>query len=534
MAHALRTRCVSPGIRTATVRCSPYRGGVPTTTGPTPPRADVPGAGLRPRGRHASHEHGTARRVLRVAAVALVVLALAAGAGGVYAYQRLQGNITAQDVTGLLGQRPDEGAGADETSPVNILVMGSDTRALADGTGDVYGGVEADPGARSDTTVLVHLAGDRESATLVSIPRDSVVQIPECTAPDGSTVEAHVDIFNSAFSEGGAACTIRTVEALTGVYVHHYAVVDFSGFRSMIDALGGVTICTPQDIDSERANLHLEAGTHRVDGETALAYARVRYGIGDGSDLSRIERQQALMSSIVQQVTSSQMLLRPDRLYSFLDAATESVTTDPELAELGQLVDLAQSLRDLPAGGVRFVTVPTEPYPPNEARVQWTAAAEDLWQRIRTDTAGAAQATPTATADPSATSQLVVAPGDVTVQVLNVGAPAGTAGAVSEALAGVGFAVAGAGDGEATDPSAPVLVRHGPQRADSAATVAAAFGGAPTEVDDGLGRTVVVEVSSAAYSVVDVRPRVTGAAPAAPAAPSPTIAARVATDDICA
>ncbi len=508
---------------------------VPTTTGPTPPRADVPGAGLRPRGRHASHAHRTAWRVLRVAAVALVAVALAAGAAGVYAYQRLTGNITAQDVSGLLGQRPDEGVVADETSPLNILVMGSDTRALADGTGAAYGGEEADPGARSDTTVLVHLAGDRESATLVSIPRDSMVQIPACTAPDGSTVEAHLDIFNSAFSEGGAACTIRTVEALTGVYVHHYAVVDFSGFRSMIDALGGVTICTPEDIDSERANLHLEAGTHQVDGETALAYARVRYGIGDGSDLSRIERQQALMSSIVQEITSSRMLLRPDRLYSFLEAATESVTTDPELAEVGQLVDLAQSLRDLPAGGVRFVTVPTEPYPPNDARVQWTAAAEELWQRIRTDTAGQAAA-PEATTDPSASSELLVAPGDVSVRVLNTGAPAGTASAVADALAGVGFAVAGVGDGEASDPSVPVLVRHGADRADSAQTVAAAFGGAVTRVDESLGGTVVVEVSSAAYAVTDVRARVTGSAPAAstPASPEPTITARVATDDICA
>ncbi|MCI2240566.1 LCP family protein [Paenibacillus sp. TRM 82003] len=516
---------------------------MPTTDGSVPPRADVPGAGRRARGQHASHAHTAALRALRVAVVALVALALTAGAGGVYAYQRLQGNITAEDVSGLLGTRPgkDEDTTAG-TSPVNILVMGSDTRALADGTGGAYGGEAADPGARSDTTVLVHLAGDRESATLVSIPRDSMVEIPACTAPDGSTIEAHVGMFNSAFTEGGPACTITTVEALTGVYVDHYAVVDFSGFRSMIDALGGVTICTPEDIDDRRANLHLEAGTHEdVDGETALAYARVRY-IGDGSDLSRIERQQALMSSIVQEVTSSQILLRPDRLYSFLDAATKSVTTDPDLASISELVDLAQSVQGMPADAVRFVTVPTEPYPPNDARVQWTAAAEELWQRIRTDTAGQPSAAPTATAstDPSASSQLVVAPGDVSVRVVNTGAPAGTAAAVADALAEVGFAVAGVGDGEASDSSVPVLVRYGPDRADSAQTVAAAFGGAAARPDGSLGRTVVVEVSSADHSVTDVRARVTGAtAPpsataGAAASPEPTITARVATDDICA
>ena len=510
---------------------------MPTTTDPTQPRADVPGAGRRARGRHASHAHGTALRVLRAVAVAAVALALVATAGGVYAYQRLQGNITARDVSGLLGDRPDRADGAGDTAPVNVLVMGSDTRALADGTGDAYGGEAADPGARSDTTVLVHLAGDRRSATLVSIPRDSMVQIPECTSTvTGQPVPASLGMFNSAFSEGGPACTIETVEALTGVYVDHYAVVDFSGFRSMVDAIGGVTICTPQEIEDRKANLYLTAGTHEdVDGETALAYARVRY-IGDGSDISRIGRQQALMSSMVQKVLSSETLLRPDRLYGFLNAATKSVTTDPGLADLGQLAELAQSLQRMPAGGVRFVTVPTEPYPRNEARVQWTAAADELWRQVREDEAGAPPApAPTAAPDPSTTSQLVVAPGDVAVRVLNVGAPSGTAAAVAEALAGVGFAPAGTGDGPATDPSVPVLVRYGTDRADSANTVAAAFGGAPTRLDPSLGRGVVVEVSSAAYSVSDVRARVTGAAPAPAApAPSPSLPARVATDDICA
>nr|WP_240896734.1 LCP family protein [Kineococcus vitellinus] len=414
--------------------------------------------------------------------------------------------------------------------------MGSDTRALADGTGDAYGGEAADPGARSDTTVLVHLSADRRSATIVSIPRDSVVQIPACTAPGtGEQLPAQLDMFNEAFSEGGPACTISTVESLTGIYVDHWAVVDFSGFRSMVDALGGVTICTPEDIDDTKANLHLAAGTHLVDGETALAYARARYSIGDGSDLGRINRQQALMSSMVQKITSSQVLLRPDRLYSFLDAATKSVTADPGLASLTESVGLAQSLQKMPANGVQFITVPTEPYPRNEARVQWTAAASALWQQIRTDTAGPASATPTAspTGDPSASSELLVAPSDISVRVLNVGAPAGTAAAVADQLAGVGFAVGGTGDGPATAPGTGVLVRYGTDRADSARTVAAALGGAVLREDATLGRSIVVEVTSPTVAVTDVRSRVTGAAPAAPA-PSAGITSRVATDDICA
>jgi len=498
---------------------------------------EVPGAGRRARGRHSDHAHGTAFKVLRGFIVAAVVLVVVAAGGGVYAFYQLQGNISAQDVDKLLGDdRPTDEASQDPTTgqdAVNILVMGSDTRALSDGTGDEYGGESADPGARSDTTVLVHLAADRQSATMVSIPRDSMVDIPSCTLDDGTTTKAQKGQFNAAFSIGGAACTIRTVEQTTGVLIDHYVVVDFSGFRSMIDALGGVTICTPEEIDDTKANLHLPAGTQDVDGETALAYARVRY-IGDGSDLSRINRQQALMSSIVQKVTSSQMLLRPDQLYAFLNAATQSVTTDTGLASLTEIASLAQSLQKMPSDGVQFITVPTEEYPADKNRVQWTDAADTLWTQISTDTAGPASSTPTATAtgDPSASSELLVAPSNISVQVLNVGAPAGTAGRVAEDLTGVGFVSAGTGDGEATDPSADVLVRYGTDRADSANTVAAALGGAKTELDTSLGRNIVVEVTSADVTVTDVRSRVTGST--ATSTPSTSITARVATDDICA
>jgi LCP family protein required for cell wall assembly len=512
---------------------------VPTSTDPGS-QHEVPGAGRRARGQHSSHAHGAAFRVLRGLLVAVVVLAVLGAGGGVYAYYRLQGNINAQNIDGLLGTRPTDQSTVDPTtgqSAVNILVMGSDTRDLSDGTGGEYGGESADPGARSDTTVLVHLAADRQSATMVSIPRDSILQIPDCTTSDGATTAAHKGQFNSAFSEGGAACTVKTVEAATHVLIDHYVVVDFSGFRSMIDALGGVTICTPEDINDTKANLHLSAGTHDdVDGNTALAYARVRY-IGDGSDISRISRQQALMSSVVQKVTSSQILLSPTKLFSFLDAATKSVTTDPGLASLGEIASLAQSLQKMPANGVQFVTVPTEEYPADHNRVQWTAAAAGLWQQIATDTAGPASATPTATAtgNPSDSSELLVAPAGISVQVLNVGAPAGTAANVADQLTGVGFASASTSDGPATDPGADVLVRYGTGRADSANTVAAALGGAKTQLDASLGKTIVVEVSTAAVTVTDVRARVTGTVPTAPTAtPSAAITGRVASDDICA
>ncbi|WP_345711838.1 LCP family protein [Kineococcus glutinatus] len=503
---------------------------------------DLPGTGRLPRGRHASHQHGVAYRLLRAAGVGVLGLSVVAAGGGAYAWYRLQGNINAESITDRLGIRPDTEATVDPTtgqSALNVLVMGSDTRELADGTGDEYGGLEAAEGARSDTTVLVHLAADRRSATLVSIPRDSMVQIPDCTADDGTVVAAHRGQFNSAFSEGGTACTVKTVESVTDVLIDHYAVVDFSGFRSMIDALGGVTICTPEDIEDRKANLYLPAGTHEdVDGETALAYARVRY-IGDGSDISRIGRQQALMSSMVQKVLSSDVLLRPDRLFSFLDAATKSVTTDPELASLNQMRQLAQSLQKMPADGVRFVTVPNEPDPRNDARVVWTAAADELWRQIRTDTTPGAtpSPSPTASTDPSTSSALTIPPQRISVQVLNVGGETGAAGRAAQALGALGFTVTGTGDGEATASTEGVHVRYGPDRADSAATVTASFPGATSAVDPALGRGIVVEVGTGAPAPVDVSARlVTPSTPTSTggATPEPTITARVATDDICA
>ena len=175
----------------------------------------------------------------------------------------------------------------------------------------------------------MHLAADRESAAAVSIPRDTMVPIPECTRDDGTVVPAQeVQMFNEAFSAGGPACTIKTVEALTKVRIDNYIVVDFTGFKDMVDALGGVKVCLPYAVNDPQSHLDLEAGTQTVRGQQALAYVRTRHGLGDGSDLSRIDRQQAFVGSMVSKVKDKGLLLRPDRLYNFLAAATKSLTTD--------------------------------------------------------------------------------------------------------------------------------------------------------------------------------------------------------------
>lgn len=313
----------------------------------------------------------------QLAWVVCIALVLSSAVGVVYV--RLASNIHRLDISALLGEdRPARAQG-----PLNVLVMGSDTRT---GIGTTKFGTDTvEGGAHSDTNLLVHLSADRQRAVVVSIPRDSMTRAPrDCTDPRSRAQDGPVRQWNRNFTLGGPACTIRTLEAATGVFVDHFVVVDFRGFADMVDALGGVDVCTPVPIRDEDSALDLPAGRHHLDGEQALGYVRVRKTLGDGSDLGRIERQQAFLSSVAQEATSSRLLARPDRLYRFLDAATRSMTTDPGLSVSG-MQDIAASLQDLGVENIELVTVPTRPYPRDPNRVELAPAATGLWAAIRED-----------------------------------------------------------------------------------------------------------------------------------------------------
>ena len=314
----------------------------------------------------------------RTAAVLAVVLVVGGALAG-WASWRLNRNITKVDVSTAIGtDRPT----ARPTEAVNILLIGSDTR---EGEGnDTYGTMEHDPGNHSDTNLVVHLSADRTWATVVSVPRDSMTPAPPECSPTAPKSQWTTRQWNKNFSIGGPGCLIRTLEGNTGLYIDHYAIVDFRGFKTMVDALGGVEVCTPEAIDDASSHLTLSAGRHELDGEQALAYVRTRKSVGDGSDLGRIERQQAFLSSVAQEATSSRMLLQPTKLFGFLDAATRSLTTDPDFG-LGTMQDLAASVRGIGLSEIQFVTVPVEEYAPDHNRVQWSKAAPQIWSALRED-----------------------------------------------------------------------------------------------------------------------------------------------------
>lgn len=314
---------------------------------------------------------------------ALGVAVLVAGGGTVVALGLLQRNIDVLDLSRELGTDRPSAAPVDPDGgrAVTILVMGSDSRA---GENDFVGGAVDAP--KSDTTVLVHLSADRTRAVAVSIPRDSLVELPDCTETvTRMLVPGSRRMFNNAFETGGPACTLRAVESLTGIRIDHWVVVDFTGFTTVVDALGTVPICLARPVNDVKHNIHLPAGRSEVDGRTALNYVRERYAIGDGGDLGRIERQQAFLSSVLQKATSAGTLANPVRTYAVLDAVTESLTMNPELAGVTKLAGFAQDVQRIGLGNIRFVTVPTGPAPEDPNRLVWTDQAEDLWTAVRED-----------------------------------------------------------------------------------------------------------------------------------------------------
>jgi LCP family protein required for cell wall assembly len=330
------------------------------------------------------------KKILAWVAGSLAVVLVLAAAGGYLVYRHLNGNLHQVNVSGLLGSRPVDLHPQAE----NILVIGSDTRH---GQGRGYGSSAQLNTDHSDTLLLVHIAASRKWADVMSIPRDSWVNIPACRMGNGRLAGPQAFKINEAFTIGnlygnktalGAACVIKTVESNTHIHIDHFVVVNFDGLKDMVNAVGGVPECNAKPINDPKSGLHLPAGHHMLNGRQALGYVRARYTLGNGSDLERITRQQAFMSALVSRVKSKE--LNPLALYRFLDAVTKSMTIDSQLGGVRGLYNLATSLKNLPAGKVTFFTLPTYPRsyvdPADTANLLWTEPQDSLiFQAFRND-----------------------------------------------------------------------------------------------------------------------------------------------------
>ncbi|MFD0685023.1 LCP family protein [Actinomadura fibrosa] len=405
-------------------------------TAPTETGDKAPGEG-RTRSRR--------QKILRRTAIAVAALVLIAGAGAVGLYYDLMGGIEQQHVGDQLGtNRPKK-----LNKSLNILLIGSDTR---EGDNARYGAAAGLTGARSDTAILLHLSPNRDQAIGISFPRDSMVKIPECKKAKGGTVPAQFGMLNSAFAYAGPTCTWKMLESLTGIHIDHFVQVDFSGFKRMVDTLGGVEICVDKPVDDPRAELHLKAGKQTVKGEQALGYVRARYSLGDGSDLERIERQQKFMASVVDKATSGSVLSDPAKTYKFLKAATKSMTTDDDL-DLSTMRKLADGLKGMSAGQVRFVTVPVEGYAPDPNRVQWDQKrAKPLFDAIRYD-----NDLPAEPPAPQKPEQQPPAPAKVKVTVVDGGGDRKLIDQVARQLGKRGFDVAAKVEKTAAAPESRIV-----------------------------------------------------------------------------
>ena len=478
---------------------------------------------------NASERHP--RRWLRWVAVGTAVALVAVAGIAAVAFWRLNQNITKIDVSSDLGtDRPTEAAQA--TEAVNILLIGSDTRE-GDGN-DAYANTSGQSEPHSDTNLLVHLSADRTWATVVSIPRDSMTPAPPDCSADAPQDEWVTRQWNHNYAIGGTGCLIRTLEGNTGVFIDHYAVVDFVGFKDMVNALGGVEVCTPVAISDPTTHLELDAGRHVLDGRVALQYVRARKALDDGSDIARIERQQAFLSSVAQEATSTRLLFQPTKLYSFLDAATKSLTTDPEFG-LGTMKDLAESVRGIGLDNIQFLTVPNEPYPADPNRVQWSQSADLIWESLREDRP-LEQESDEATPSPSE-SPLTVSPDEISVVVANGSGATGLSHQAVEALLVQGFANATTDN---ADFRTGTLVEYPGGMEEAARTVAAAFPGAKVrEAGEPIGDVIRVTLGAGSEPVAEVpnrlgtdpvpTPSITAPSPE----PSASIQSRTADQDIC-
>jgi LCP family protein required for cell wall assembly len=346
-------------------------------------------------GRGVSTGRGTRprwRRALRITAFVVSGLVLVTAGAGWWAYQHLDGNIRSVSLTEGVGRGKDASAGKEEPdafgrTPINILVIGSDGRTSKKdcklGGGCADSGVQHEQ--RADVEMVLHISADRSNATVMSIPRDTMVQVPACRNPEtGASTNGYRGMVNGALTYG-QACQVAAVHQLTGIPIDHFVQLDFSGVVKMSDAVGGVSVCVSDDVYDTYSHLKLAKGDHTLKGYAALAFVRSRHGFGDGSDLGRTYAQHIFLSSLIRTAKSAGTLANPAKVYRLADAATKAITVDDGLGSIKKLIGLARDADKVPADRFTFTTMQSVPDPADRNRVVPARAAAALFAAIAGD-----------------------------------------------------------------------------------------------------------------------------------------------------
>jgi LCP family protein required for cell wall assembly len=409
---------------------------------------------------------------------------------------------------------------------LNVLIIGSDSRAGLTHAQENELHVGHDAGSRSDTMILLHIPSDGRKAEMVSLPRDSYVTIPaHCpggnppkhdNCPKGAAViPAAMNKLNASFSFGGANLAVGTVEANTGVRINHYIQIDFLGFVNMVNKLGGVTVCDSQPIDDPvhydsatggyvGSGLNIPSGKVPLNGTSALEYVRAREFDPAQGDLGRIQRQQKFMAAMLNKAESAGVLLDLPKLYGFLKAVAGSLTTDSGLGS-GEELSLARKLHSMSPKNVDLLTVPlsnTALATSVGSAVQWDPVlSKRLFHDFSADTPINNVIRP---------SRLTIPPSSIALKVLNATTSQGLARRAANALAQLGFSISGTGNAPKGSSPTQTVVRYGPSRAESARTVSAAVTGSLRQKVPSLGSTIELLVGSSYEGVKPVKISTTG------------------------
>lgn len=435
------------------------------------------------------------RGALALSATAALALTLVAGSASL-ALNSLSSKVTTVDIS-RQSARPRADFGDLTTGPLNILLLGSDNR-----TGKGNGGHGYFPGERSDTAMLLHISGDRRSAVVISVPRDTETRLADCTGKDGQRTGGYTSRFNSAYFLGGPACSAKTLEEISGLSIPHFVVLDFNGFKKTIQALGGVEVCLAQPIDDNTSNIHLPAGRTRITGSTALDFVRVRHGVGDGSDIGRIGRQQLFVSSLIQEVDRSHLMTDPVRLWHVMEESAKSLKTDTDLADPAAILAMAQSLARIEPQNVSFVTLPWVLDPSGNTVHEDTSKSASMWAALRAD-----QTWPEPPAVGVDGERLNVRPGDITVDVFNATGQDGSGAAVAARLRSRGYRTGRVA--QAAKTSTTTVISYSPEHSEAARTLQAAVAGATLREEPGLGSALALNVGVDYHGIreLTVRPK---------------------------
>ncbi|MEY9969145.1 LCP family protein required for cell wall assembly [Streptacidiphilus sp. MAP12-16] len=457
-------------------------------------------------GRAAARKGRKRKKPLKVIAITTAAIVAVTAAAGTYIYVQLNGNIKSVPLFGgTSGSAGVEKADAFGRTPINMLVIGSDGR---NNPTDCKIGGDCGPGANADVEMLVHVSADRSNATVMSIPRDLMTQLPACTDPVTKThTDGGLGQINSAL-QYGPGCSVAAIHQLTGVPIDHFAMVDFSGVVSMSDAVGGVNVCVNNNVYDPYSHLKLAKGTHTLKGMAALEFVRTRHGFGDGSDLGRTYAQHTFLTQMMNKLKNAGTLTNPVAVLGLAQAATKALTVDTGLAGIPQLLGLADDLHKVPTSRMTFTTMQNYPDPNNSSRVLLGPGAQTLFttiindQSLTTDsgakTAAGASASASAAAKPAAPTTAAaktVPNGDLAVRVENGSGRTGRATTVRDGLVAQGYS-SNSTTANAPSSSSTSALYYGAGHEDNAKQVAASLGLPASAIKQGTSSRLVLVIGS--------------------------------------